>query len=51
MQTRHKGLYRCPCCGATYTHDEANHHAVYRCPFRKEREQEERDGTCARKRI
>lgn len=43
--------YCCPRCGATYAHDQAVNHAVYRCPFRKEREQEERDGTCARKRI
>lgn len=40
---RHKGLYTCPRCGATYTHDAANPHAVYACPFRKEREREERN--------
>ena len=41
---RHKGLYRCPRCGASYSHDQANPHAVYECPYRKEREREERDG-------
>lgn len=51
MPTRHKGPYTCPRCGAIYTHDEENHHAVYRCPFRKEREQEERDGRGERQRI
>ena len=51
MLVRHKGPYCCPRCGATYTHDEANHHAVYRCPFRKEREQEERDGRGKRERV
>ena len=27
-------LYKCPKCGATYTHDQACNHAVYVCPKR-----------------
>jgi len=28
-------LYKCPKCGATYTHDKACNHAVYECGKRK----------------
>ncbi len=37
MLTRHKGPYRCPRCGATYRHDEGINHAVYFCPYRREK--------------
>jgi len=37
-------MYHCPRCGATYTHDDAVNHAVYRCPFRKDLEEETRTG-------
>lgn len=44
---RHKGPYTCPRCGATYPHDAANPHAVYFCPSRMQREEEERIGSRA----
>ena len=30
-------IYICPKCGAAYTHDAANAHAVYFCPKRETR--------------
>lgn len=39
---RHKGPYTCPRCGASYSHDQANPHAVYFCPYRGHGEEEPR---------
>lgn len=35
-------LYQCPLCGEKYTHDQANPHAVYHCPKRKDVKVEEK---------